>query len=132
MSMNTIILTNLIYLTVLWYILSAVFFDQKNKSPLASKSGEKQLEDLQMRKEEALLAIKDLELDYKTHKIAEEEYLRMRQSAFDQGSELIKKIEMLKNKKPASSGLIQKFCINCGAPRPLEANFCGQCGKKLE
>lgn len=144
MSFNTIILVNLIYLTALWYVLSVIFFDQKNKMPQGLKSGEKELEDLEIRKEEAFLAMKDLELDYNTHKISEEEYLQTRQTALDQGAGLIKKIEVLKNKRSTSfktdrittpsqsSSSAQKFCTNCGAPRSLEAHFCGCCGKKLE
>ena len=134
MSLNTIILINLIYLTVLWYILSALFFDHKNKLPSDLKCGEKALEDLQGRKEEALLALKDLELDYKTHKISEGDYLQIKQTALDCGAGLMEQIEILKKTTtpPKSTVETLKFCTHCGTPRLVQANFCGQCGKKLE
>lgn len=124
--------------------------------PLLSKSDyavltelhtiENKTEDLQLKKEEILLSLKDIEMDYQMKKISKEDYDSIYDETFQQGTEVLKQIEELKqNPKAAvakrSSGKKEKtetqikkqakYCMNCGEPLAKEAKFCSQCGSKI-
>lgn len=105
----------------------------------------KPLEDLNLRKEEVLATLKELELDHRTKKITDEDFKSVYAETFEKGKILIKQIEDLevnsveearapvfeKTSQPKEGGLQPKYCHQCGGALISGAKFCSQCGVKI-
>ena len=90
------------------------------------------------RREEILLAIRDLDFDFKTGKVSEEDYQSLRaqlmseaarymESEQKQDDQLEALIQSRRNAQPK-----QDFCPSCGKKIHAGDLFCSSCGTKLE
>ena len=86
------------------------------------------------RREEVLLALRDLEFDYKTGKVSEEDYQPLHAQLL---AEAAKYIEAEKEKDQQLETLIQSRrkstssskCESCGTPLAAGQKFCSKCGQ---
>lgn len=129
-------------------ILSAVLFcvaypllSRKVAEPGAAALTESDYTDLLYRKEATLIALKDLEFDFKTGKIDDSDYGEVKTGLEAEAMEILRNIELLDKGAPqpaaAGSGAAQdrprakNFCHNCGAPAGKSHKFCSACGARL-
>jgi len=87
------------------------------------------------KKDASLMAIKDLEFDYKTGKIDEEEYSELKKSFETNAVEVLKAIDQAeKGVKPSQPAEPESkhasFCGGCGNKLDSGDAFCPQCGRK--
>ncbi len=86
-------------------------------------------------KEAAFVAIKDLEFDYKTGKIAESDYAPLKARLEADAVDLMKRLDGAQaeaaapRKEPKPKG---RFCAACGAKAGADDRFCSSCGKPLK
>lgn len=123
----------LVLVGVVWYVggplLAPVMAENTSRATDYNEA-----EDLRLRKEEVFLSLKDLELDYKTKKISEEDYNLLHNEIFKQGTELLKsseKIQADRKSNPINAQKVAKFCTQCGSALVSGAKFCGECGCKI-
>lgn len=122
------ILCVLVLAVVLWYIGEPLIMGVRAGSIL-SDSNTKSMLDLALRKEEVMLTIKDLELDYRMKKISEADHQALHAESVKQGVQLIQQMESAHKTQVSGSG--DKFCTECGTKRVVGAKFCGECGHKI-
>ncbi|VAX19743.1 hypothetical protein MNBD_NITROSPINAE03-1777 [hydrothermal vent metagenome] len=102
--------------------------------------------DLLYRKEAAYTALIDLEFDYKTGKIDDNDYKTMKSSMETEAINLLKRVDAHEKGSsiptvPASSSVsssrtvpesdAKHFCPNCGSAVAKEHKFCVECGTGL-
>lgn len=95
---------------------------------------ESDFSDLLYRKEAAYIALVDLEFDYKTGKIADDDYKTMKSGMETEALSLIKQVDEYKKAGPAQTAPKtdnKRFCTNCGIPVAKEQRFCAECGTRL-
>jgi primosomal protein N' len=86
------------------------------------------------RREEVLLALRDLEFDYKTGKVSEEDYGPLHAQLLAEAAKYIeaekeedKQLEaLIQNRRKLTSSL---KCDSCGAPMEAGQKFCSKCGQ---
>lgn len=122
------ILCVLVLAVVLWYIGAPLIMGVRAGSILSDASA-KHLLDLALRKEEVMLTIKDLELDYRMKKISEADHQALHAESVKQGVQLIQQMESTQKTPSAQAG--GKFCTECGCALMASAKFCGECGHKI-
>lgn len=108
-------------------------------------------EELYRRKETTYSALKELEFDYKTGKLSEQDYHELEARFKSSALEIIKAIDELEHPAPkkkaarpaesgqageeaslrASAGLPADTCGSCGNVNPSGARFCAVCGDPL-
>lgn len=97
----------------------AVVFAPLVEDRLRGRSGDSPEE----RKHEAIEALRELEFEYQTGKVSEEDYAKLRaryaRSAIAARDELGERVG-------------QGDCSSCGAPRKEGAKFCSTCGVELD
>lgn len=85
-------------------------------------------------RESVLSALRDLDFDFKTGKIGEEDYTPLRAQLL---TEAARYIEQEKNEEEKLEALIQDhrttqqkdvYCDHCGAPMETGQHFCSKCG----
>ena len=109
------------------------FFEKSGKgSKTSSKVGDPQARDA------VLAALRDLDFDFKTGKIVEEDYQPLRAQLLAEAAQFI---EAEKKDEQQLEALIQSrrksqtrqaSCPSCGKPIVLGDLFCSSCGTKLE
>ena len=85
------------------------------------------------RRESVLAALRDLDFDYKTGKVSEEDYQPLRAQLLAEAAQYI---ESEKNEEQKLEALIQARrkgqqkikCEHCGAPMEADQKFCSACG----
>lgn len=95
---------------------------------------ESDFSDLLYRKEAAYIALVDLEFDYKTGKIADDDYKTMKSSMESEALGLIKKVDNYEKAGPTQTESTtdeKRFCHGCGITVTLDQRFCSECGAKL-
>lgn len=122
------ILCVLVLAVVLWYIGEPLIMGVRAGSIL-SDSNTKSMLDLALRKEEVMLTIKDLELDYRMKKISEADHQALHAESVKQGVQLIQQMESAQKVSSTQQG--GKFCTECGCTIIAGAKFCGECGHKI-
>lgn len=85
------------------------------------------------RKEASYLALKDLEFDYKTGKIDEDDYHILKKSFEKEAVGILKGIDALKKEGLPNTGTKQKarLCSACGKKLNPSDNSCKHCGNKI-
>ena len=86
-----------------------------------------------------LLALSDLDFDFRTGKVSDDDYSLLRAqlvaevATYIQSENLIEddQIEAMINARKASQAKIQK-CPNCGEKTEAGSHFCSHCGKVIE
>lgn len=92
-------------------------------------------EELRSRKRHALSAIKELEFDYQTGKLSEEDYRSLRSRYEKDAVEAMKGLDGLgkgarfRTKKGEEGRLI---CSSCGEEVPSRSRFCPNCGTRFD
>jgi hypothetical protein len=94
-------------------------------------------------KESALIALKDLEFDYKTGKIDEDDYVQLKNRYEAEAVAVLKKMDQvehtplptkmnipIRREQPAEKGG-QVFCTTCGKKAQPKDRFCAGCGAPL-
>ncbi|VAX14931.1 hypothetical protein MNBD_NITROSPINAE01-577 [hydrothermal vent metagenome] len=105
------------------------------KSALSSESGEELLEsdlsDLLYKKDAAYIALKDLDFDYKTGKIDDEDYQEMKGRFEFNALAALKEIEDYKKGEWVPNTPQNRVCPKCGAKALESHKFCTQCGTPI-
>jgi len=101
------------------------------KRELVEEGPEEGLEDLELQKllsekEQALAALKELDFDYQTGKLDEEDYLHLKDRYRAKALSLLKEID-----QAGAAEDITPRCLNCGAEYEKEDKFCPSCGVAL-
>ena len=89
------------------------------------------------RREEVLFALRDLEFDYKTGKVSEEDYQPLHQQLMLEAARFIEaekeqeqQLEaLIQNRRKTKS---QAKCQSCGAPMEAGQKFCSKCGEAVK
>lgn len=72
-----------------WYLGSPLFKGEEK----AAATGDRERENLTLQKDEILLSLKDIELDYQMKKISEEDYREQYAETFEEGKNILKKLQ---------------------------------------
>ena len=84
----------LIFTTVTWFVCSPLISPQNHQTKSATENQQtKALQDLKNQKNEVLLSLKELELDFHTKKISQEDYNSFQKNLMQQGTSLLKEIK---------------------------------------
>ena len=92
------------------------------------------------RKESSLLTIKDLEFEFQTGKIDEEDYIQLKNTYETDAINLMKEIDTYKSHSSAKTTSptttenkedVKNFCSSCGKKLDESARFCSGCGTKV-
>jgi rubrerythrin len=93
-------------------------------------------EELQARKRHALSAIRELEFDYQTGKLSDEDYRSLRSRYEKEAVDAMKGLDglgkggrKLRTRKGEEGGLI---CSSCGEEVPSRSRFCPNCGTRFD
>lgn len=134
------------------YVSAPLLKERQAEKMLADFYQETELHHLLSRKESIYTAIKDLEFDYKTGKLADEDYEELKTKFEEQAAQVLQEIDSLKKgqkktepagkaegkgkrsgvKKGALRQEANAVCSACGAKLPSESKFCPACGEKVE
>ncbi|MBI3793736.1 MAG: zinc ribbon domain-containing protein [Nitrospinae bacterium] len=76
-------------------------------------------------KESAFVALRDLEFDFKTGKLDEEDYDQLKSRYESEAVAVLKEIDA--NQKPTDA----IFCTSCGAKAEAKDKFCRSCGSHI-
>ena len=90
--------------------------------------------DLLYRKEAAYTALIDLEFDYKTGKINDQDYKTMKTSMESEALDFLKRVddyEKGRSSRTAPEADKKHFCDNCGSLVAKAQRFCAECGTRL-
>lgn len=112
---------------------------RKVAEPGAAALTESDYTDLLYRKEATLIALKDLDFDFKTGKIDDADYNEVKTGLESDAMEILRNIEQFDKgvSQPAAQAAAQErpraknFCHNCGAPAGKSHKFCSECGARL-
>lgn len=87
-------------------------------------------------KEAAFVAIKDLDYDYRTGKIDEEDYRELKAKYESEAAATLRRLDGVAAGEPArkaaKSGSAGRFCTACGAKADAADHFCRSCGNPLK
>ena len=89
------------------------------------------------KKEAVYTSIKDLDFDYKTGKLSEDDYTELKERYELEALHILKDIDDSGKKTPLSPPLEKGdeggfiFCPKCGTKAKMGDNFCFKCGVKL-
>lgn len=126
-----------IFAALCWYIGEPLFLGLRGNSA-GLEAPVKSVGDLALRKEEVMLTLKELEMDFKMKKISDHDYQTLYAETLQEGSLLVQQMDDAKNNpiKPdvptkTKANLAQKFCTQCGTALVPQAKFCGECGHKI-
>ncbi len=108
------------------------------RSEAAGLSGpslmESEYSDLLYKKEAAYTALVDLEFDFKTGKIGDDDYKIMKAGFESDALNLLRQVEDYeKGRTPVSpqKAVDTRFCNNCGSTVRETNKFCAECGARL-
>ncbi|MBF0274530.1 MAG: zinc ribbon domain-containing protein [Nitrospinae bacterium] len=116
-------------------LLTKVDEDYILEQKLSLEEGDK-YHQLLYKKENILTAIKDIEFDYETGKLSEDDYKKTRGDFEHMAIEVVKEIEQFTKKaKEVKKNKQQKrkksFCPSCGEKLSQAYKFCPACGKSI-
>jgi len=118
------------------------FRHQRRAAPLARGSS---LKELNFRRDHTYAMLKELESDYQSGTLSEEDYRKLESRFKSKAVSILKELDDLQEERPLSedveddiekqvSGLRQRkgsFCPRCGARQTPDARFCPDCGGRL-
>lgn len=89
-------------------------------------------ENLLVEKQMAYDAIKELELDWRSGKLSEEDYRTIRAELEAEAIEVMKKLDSMESPQEEVQETERNYCSSCGEKIDGEHSFCHSCGKKLD
>jgi hypothetical protein len=147
------LLLGLALLVVVALIIALPLFDRKRQAVRPPTRREA----LQAERNDIVRAIRELDFDYRTHKINDEDYKRLRADYVQHGAQVLREINALDEHNTVSgasagadaSAEIERrvaalraskeipeadilTCPNCGSSVASGSKFCPQCGHKLD
>lgn len=124
-------------------ILVAYPFFLKEKRASSLKKTETKYDRINSQKEAILLAIKELEFDYYTGKLSEDDFNELKEDYKSRAISILKNIEKVKkdgDKDEFEKEIMLKrqqrkkdivICKKCKSRESIKAKYCSQCGEKL-
>jgi len=109
----------------------------KPENILNDEYEESPMQHLLSRKDSIYTAMKDLEFDYSTGKLSDEDYAALREKSAGEAAEVLREIDEMESgaksaKKPAKRPKIAvPFCTACGFKLKPGDRFCQSCGSPL-
>lgn len=131
-------MTLVIELLLVLAVLAAIGYPVLKKVPLAAEGVDEgdQAHKLASAKEAAFVAIKDLEFDFKTGKMDEEDYQNLKSKYESEAAAILRRIDHLQAEgtapKAVRVGGKARFCSACGAKTDPDDRFCSSCGKPVK
>jgi len=126
-------------------ILVAAFVAQPLMDKRRHSSAPAPADELVSRREAVLTELRDLDFDYSTGKVNEDDYAAQRARLTANGAEVLRQLAAVKSAapddplekmiaarrqaRPAAPGAM--FCPNCGKPLRAGDKFCAACGHKI-
>jgi hypothetical protein len=86
-------------------------------------------------KESAFVALKDLDFDYKTGKLDDEDYQKLKSRYETEAVSILKRIDETEKggaKETRPTARQARFCSSCGAKADTDDRFCRSCGKPVK
>lgn len=114
-----IILSLLFFVLIAWYVTAPLL--SQDTLPPNQDTKNTSLSDLKLKKNEVLLALKDLEMDFKMQKISKEDYQSLYNETFEQGKLLLEQIEATQTGKKTQKNLSKLFIFLFCVFLPLSA-----------
>ena len=133
-----------VFVTVILAVLTFAFifyplFKQKSRS--LNSGGDEEIQELYSRRDTAYSTLKELEFDFQSGNLNEEDYRELEVRYKGKAISILKEIDHLKGGNEVEAEIekqIQElrktkgqFCPQCGAKCQKDARFCSQCGKSL-
>lgn len=129
-------------ISVLAFIGFPIFRSKSEADLLALHTGDDQIkEGLIQKKEFTYMSLRDLDLDFRTGKVSEEDYNKMKAKYEHEAIEVLKQLDHIGDKKKAKSTSAEKtpflknkkeiFCTKCGHKASKSDKFCSICGHSL-
>jgi rubrerythrin len=111
---------------------SAAARDAAGSKPVTASERER----LERQKLDAYAAIKELEFDYRMHKLSDADFAAIRHKYAAQALEAIAALDAAKAVQPRQVAEGRRrgriaFCPSCGVSVPARAKFCPACGRSL-
>ncbi|MBF0105620.1 MAG: hypothetical protein HQM16_09880 [Deltaproteobacteria bacterium] len=91
-----VIISLVIFVLAVWYITQPLL---ATSSADVAETQDHTLADLTLKKNEVLIALKDIEMDHQMQKISEDDYTTFYGESFEQGRILLEKIETITHTK---------------------------------
>jgi rRNA maturation endonuclease Nob1 len=97
-------------------------------------------EALELERESTLRAIREIDLDYRTHKLNEEDYKALRMQQVAHGAQVLRELDDLKGEQDIDTEIESQVaalrqagavCSACGNAVKEEDRFCAHCGAPL-
>ena len=97
-------------------------------------------EALELERESTLRAIREIDLDYRTHKLNEEDYKALRAQQVAHGAQVLRELDTLKGEQGIDAEIESQVaalrragdvCSACGNPVKEGDRFCAHCGASL-
>jgi hypothetical protein len=92
--------------------------------------------ELLYKKDAAYTAIKDLEFDFQSGKLSEEDFVQMKDQFEKEAISILERIDRLEKEQkrsptPDPAETESVFCARCGKENRATNNFCFSCGTRL-
>jgi len=95
--------------------------------------------DLKLQREQVLAGLRDLDFDYQTRKIAEQDYTILRPELLAQAAQLIQSQEtedeaiekLIRARRETLSEASARKCSQCGSKLSADDRFCAGCGEPV-
>jgi len=94
--------------------------------------------DLEERKKAIYAQIKDIDFDYATGKLSDEDYQELRARYKREAASVLREIDEVQARRSSAkrgrkrkSASQRRFCPTCGLPAAAADNFCMNCGTRL-
>jgi len=127
------ILIGLALLIIVVVVIISPLFDQRRPAITPPSPREA----LEVEHEATLRAIREIDLDYRTHKLNEDDYKTLRAKQVAHGAHILREIDALKSEQDIDAEIesqvatlreAQSICPACGEPVKEGDHFCAHCG----
>lgn len=126
-------------------LVAAPFLEPEPEPEPLPSDVEGQRRELDQRKTEAYIAIRDIEMDYRMGKLSEVDYEAIKQKYTAQAIEALAALDQLPPAEDGAPAVAEgtvplgagagageiRFCPDCGTARPEGARFCPSCGRNV-
>jgi DNA repair exonuclease SbcCD ATPase subunit len=130
------ILTGLALLIIVVVVVISPLLEQRRPAVTPASPREA----LEEEHETTLRAIREIDLDYRTHKLNEEDYKTLRVKQVARGAQILREMDALKGELEIDAEIeaqvaaireAQGRCPACGRPVKEDDHFCAHCGAQI-